>query len=129
MNIETKYNIGDYVYPIQKDFVPEYIMCNTCEGTGIIFTLNKVEKLICPKCYGRGGKQDYKFTEWITKDSLYSKIGLIISTVREGNNIENKYMIESTGIGSGTFWYEDDLFSNVREGDEECIKRNKNEKC
>lgn len=37
---------------------------------------------------------------------------------------ENKYMLESTGVGSGSVWREKDLFASEKEALEECVLRN-----
>ena len=51
MQINTKYNLNDILYPIWESSIDEKFDCEACAGTGIVTMLdNKVYK--CPNCRG-----------------------------------------------------------------------------
>lgn len=120
MKIETKYNIGDLVYPIRNQQNKVHVVCPMCLDKGNI-TVNNFTR-ICPECYGQ---RQYKWlpTQW---DVMYvdaSRIGKVKVEIFAETK-ETTYMIEATGIGSGSIWDEDTLFLTSEEAQEECDKRN-----
>lgn len=122
MKIKTNFNIGDYVYPVRRYQKQVYVKCKTCKGDGDVLIHNTSRRISCPDCYGKGGGHEYKTEEWHVIVEDFSKIGKIIVEII--NNKKTHYMIESTGIGSGTLWLEDDLFLDSQKAQLECTKRN-----
>ena len=51
MEITTKYNLGDIVYPIWKSDIYSYIPCEACAGKDTVILLDG-KSYICPNCNG-----------------------------------------------------------------------------
>jgi hypothetical protein len=121
MNIKTKYNLGQFVVTIMHCGSEKYVECKLCNATGRV--LINSEYRTCPDCYGRCGNKEWVSEEW--RIVQYSHIGKI-SIEKYGDKTKNRtyYMINSTGIGSGTCWYEKDVFLSNEEAQKECNKRN-----
>jgi hypothetical protein len=129
MTIKTKFNMGDKVFPIRERKPKIFTKCETCLGSRSITTKETSITLKCPACYGGGGSTDYGDPEWSISYESYSDIGKIEVTIRNDNNSEEvinkeRYMIQSTGIGSGTVWDSSNLFLTEKEAQSECDKRN-----
>ena len=140
MLIETKYNLGDIVYPIHKTCEQIWIPCKSCGETGII-TYNDGEQDKCPKCWGEKGRVEWQSTKWMLIDNYPKevknkaiergdhvwfppfKIGQV-RVEQEKNSKEVQYMCVETGVGSGTIWNEDQLFLSKEEAQLECDKKN-----
>ena len=88
---------------------------------------NSDKKATCPDCSGACGSATWKKDKWFLEARYTSTIGQI-QTETYGKRSEgvdgNKYMIEATGIGSGTAWKETDLFFTKEAARAECDKRN-----
>jgi len=123
MNIKTKYNLCDFVYPITKRTKKIFTTCGFCNGEGYIIGINK-EEHSCPMCHYAGGFYEMIGDIWVVYCERASKIGQI-QTVTQKNKKEVNYMIEATGIGSGTNWYECYLFLTEAEAQAECDRLNK----
>ena len=123
MNIKTKYNIGDIVVPISRGGYNKFIPCKTCSGIGIITVKETNKKITCPECYGRKGESKFSHTEYFVRKEYLGQIGNI-RTDNYPNDIKIQYMLDSSGIGSGILWNENDLFKTVNEAENECKKRN-----
>ena len=136
MNITTKFNLNQKVQLINRDRRTEFVKCAFCDGKKRI-TCNNITR-ICPECYGSGGKQKAFELEWQLQEEL--TVGLVraqvLSLKKDGifenrgsydpNNIEEKYeyMMYETGIGSGSAYYEENLFGTKEEAIKECKRRN-----
>ena len=128
MKITTKFNLGDAVYPIQRGGCSIFIPCKTCNGTGRITITESGENLLCPKCYGRKGSQEWQQLKWGIPFSAgtIGKIDLELyaEEYHEDHDDKTQYMLSITGVGSGTLWYENQLFLSHEEAQKECDKRN-----
>lgn len=119
MTLKTKFKMGESVFVIIYSSKQNTVLCDNCLG-------QKQQGWSCQKCFNRGS-----ITEWIDhKWCLYDeccpgKIGKITVELYHDNKQHNKYMLDETGIGSGTVWDEDQLFRSQREAELECEKRNK----
>lgn len=136
MEFKTKFNHRDKVYMITKYMTFKIEECETCNGLGKIAIKEKT--FTCPNCNGYSRKIPDKF-EWQINEKKCGEIGKIIVESYDKRYCKKyedydykelavKYMINSTGIGSGTLWDEEDLFLTEEEALEECEKRNKEEK-
>lgn len=133
MKIETKYAIGDKVAGIVRRYVSRIVKCQCCQNSGSV-TING-EQFTCPKC---GGKADHPINngeKWFV-DFYDSKVG----TVRFNQGLRHNcnynipddapveteitYMVEETGIGSGSVWDEHLLFPSREEAQAECNRLN-----
>ncbi len=126
MIIETKFNFGDEVYAITTDRVDIYKECPACSGRGY-FELDNGETSSCPKCDWRSGKirTGYKVRWKINYDMpgivQNIRLSLYISPKHESERV---YMLDKTGVGSGTLWKEENLFSTKEDAEIEINKRN-----
>ena len=122
MSIETRLNIGDKMFIIEKYSEEGFIPCDACNATGLI-NLNS-ERYNCPKCYGRKGEKEYLTKQWnvfthAEYGSKYEKVGKINIEI-EGKNMKVKYSPK----GMGNFYYEENVFKTREEAQSECDKRN-----
>lgn len=129
MEIKTKYNLGDKVYQIHSYSKEEFAKCPACEGRGHVY-VNEF-KFTCEKCYGHGGTAVYPPVKWHVSNEV-GKIGKIEATLYANKYLddwqrknETRYMLDITGVGSGTCYYEDNLYSTEDEAIAECDRRNK----
>jgi hypothetical protein len=137
MNIKTKYNINDTVYLIMSKQVQVSDKCDGCEGNRVL-VLKNGDACHCPKCYGRGFISRIEPTKWQIHQTL--TIGLVRATVQNlkktgmydnygeheegGDKTSVEYMAYETGIGSGSIWYEEDLFDSSEAAQAACDARN-----
>jgi len=131
MNITTKFNLGQTVYPIISLNAYRFQNCKYCDGIGEIPL--KGENISCPKCYGRKGEQVYldNAKVWIVDTVHYGIIGKIDIELYAEQYLKNhentfRYMLSSTGVGSGTLHDESRLFENKELAQMECDILNKN---
>ncbi len=126
MNFKTKFSIDDFVYPISQGRFGKFVTCKICDGKKRI-TINNIEKtsMLCPGCYGEGGENKWFPDDWRVEIESASKVGRINIEQHKQREQKTTYMIEETGIGSGTIWHEDRLFLSKEEAETECKKRNK----
>ena len=127
MQITTKFNLGQTVYPIRSCPKQVVTTCSTCGGSGRVTIVNKGYK--CPECYGTGTKTHTEPQKWQVVDTAISKIGSVSVELytkyhQKINENQIRYMLEATGVGGGTLWNEDDLFATLEEAQAECDRRN-----
>lgn len=137
MNITTKYSLGETVFAIRRDFVSRIVKCKACENTGSI----KIdgESFECPKCKGASKHHQSAGLKTFVYES--GKIGQVRFETTDGAykeqrrnydlelgveppETEIKYMIDCTGIGSGTLWDEEDLFPSREDAQAFCDAKN-----
>ena len=131
MEFNTKYNHGDTVWVITKHMTYKMEDCPTCNNLGRVEINGK--KFSCPNCGGYS-KQVADEERW----ELYTyvqcgKIGRITiesydkKYCKKNDHLPLKvtYMLDTTGVGSGTLWDEKDLFISEEDALLECDKRNK----
>lgn len=132
MEIKTKFDLGQRVYIIHKSGQLIKVICPACSGTGdiTIDNMGKTFEFICPNCQGSTIVESWFDANWqVAYEKV--KIGKVqVELYREtfinkgiGKN-RVTYMVDETGIGSGSFWNEDEVFGTYEEALEECRKRN-----
>jgi hypothetical protein len=125
-NISTKFNLDDFVWGISSYSKEIKNVCTACNGNRKIL-LDSIY-YTCPKCYGSGQIIEYEPKKWNVCSEFCGRIGNIkTETYDNGYDHENeiRYMLSSTGVGSGTLWHEEDLFLTQKEAQEECDRRNR----
>ena len=129
MKINTKYNFGDFVYPIRMGGYEKFINCELCDGIGKLTIENK-KTITCPDCYGRCGNKEYIHDKYYVSHDSFGAVGSIRTELYDNKYTDKKseitYMLDSTGVGSGTLWKEGELFKTSDEAQAECDKRNNN---
>jgi DnaJ-class molecular chaperone len=129
MKIETKFNLGDVVYGISKRTQQVKHTCGACNGLGKVELNGK--SFTCPECWGRGHTETTEPMAWrIDTDLFPSKVGRVQATEYAKKYLKNHdrgttYMVESTGIGSGSIWREESLFSSLEEAQAACDAQNR----
>jgi len=128
MNIITRFDLGQHVFPIFQRAEEVTEPCPECDGTGRL-ALVKGGTTRCTSFECRNGRV---FREvrmpWAIASRDASDIGNIqVSLYSAFNSLrddERRYMLDSTGVGSGRLWDESDLFATAEEAQAECDKRN-----
>jgi len=142
MNLNSKLNMNQKVWNIEKKKESYWEECVLCDAKGRIDIPEKNRCILCSDCDGRKGKTIWKNNLIWEVDNCLT-IGLIrveISNITPtgrfanmGEYIEGKnilkviYMAYETGIGSGHILKEENLFPSLEEARDECERRN-NEK-
>jgi len=139
MLIKTKYSNGDTVYLISKRFEQIITDCGFCNGTGRI-TGADGQTDTCPKCYGRRIIISSRPMKWLYDKRLTIgrvEVKIVDSQGLDGETTfdnykaqqsrEEKYMAIETGIGTGSVWSVENLFSTQEEAQAECDERNKDQ--
>jgi hypothetical protein len=128
--LTTAFDLGDAVYAISRSSNPIDIPCKTCNGKRNVVINNS--EFICPDCYGHGTKKEWLPTQWrIQEDispAIVGQINLELTHEIYEGKIEIRYMISSTGVGSGSLWPEEQLFSTWRRAQDACRVLNEEEK-
>ena len=123
MKIETKFDLGQYVYVIWQRRGKAFEPCPYCQETGRLET--PAGSVLCPKCSGQKGKVIFTPEKWEVTDS--GTIGNVRAERYDPScdiDDETSYMLDTTGIGSGALWPEDRLFATREEAEAECARRN-----
>ena len=113
MILESKYNIGDPVYRGDYNIKANYIKCDICDGDGLLRIVVKNEPMIvnCGSCGGKGNHLNGRTFDVNTR-KLH--IGSIRYDSYNGNPnnkpVHFSYMCGETGVGTGSVFYEDELF-------------------
>ena len=121
-----KYKIGQEVYVVSSthDSKRVHRQCDVCNSTGKVKIQGSDEKYICPYCHGLMDTEHYGYKYVIAYYG--AKIGKIVTEEYAKKYKKHKsritYMLEETGVGSGTIWNENRLFSTEDEAKEFCEK-------
>lgn len=130
MKFNTKFNLGDLVYYVYSFSKSITFYCPTCNGEGQITV--KEKQYTCPECYGHKTKTNQESQKFqIAGAGKIGRIEIIQYSERYLNENGNcnyiRYMLDSTGVGSGTCHNESCLFSTQEEAQAACNVLNKNE--
>lgn len=104
----SEYGIGDTVFNTRFWGTSNKVTCELCKGKKNVEVVGSPLKASCPSCRSQGytwGKQNIS---WYAIQSL--TIGLV-NIVAGPKKPKVSYMAEETGVGSGTIYYEDQLYS------------------
>ena len=114
MEIQTKYNLGDTVYYLERRYVKE--QCAICKGVKKINVTNGMNNwnIKCPDCSGKGKQSQiirYVVTSGIIKEVI----------AKRGNYALTKYHLEN-----GIHKQETALFAELKDAEEKCCVLNAN---
>jgi DnaJ-class molecular chaperone len=138
MEIKTKFSNGDKVYTLSRQYIQQTITCPCCEGEGKLIGKNN-HAYTCPECCGRtvvysGHKNSWSVVGPYTIGQVRVEITGESEGACPGGIFDNygsqkyeyieQYMLEETGIKSGTLHYVDLLYATFEEAQEACDKRN-----
>ena len=125
--LKPKFKIGQKVYAVisKSDTRQKHIECEVCNSTGYVKVEGREENFICPVCHGRTETEHYGYKYIITLNkATIGKIDIQEYAPKYENRhkSEIRYMLEETGVGSGTVWNEERLFATEEEANEFCEK-------
>jgi len=127
MIINTKYNLGDMVYQVmtRTEHIKVATNCPVCKDSGFVEMMGN--EYICPACNGNTYHIDYGDIEYYTNGNSgrIGKVDVDIYDREYKDHDDYEYMLDATGIGSGTIYKEENLFLSKKEAQEECDVRNK----
>lgn len=128
MEIKSKFNLGDSVYRIDRYSERVYKKCPICDGVG--YAMVGEHRFTCTECNGCGGEYEYDPPVYHVNNEI-GIIGRVQVTIygkewveRDMQECEITYMLDVTGVGSGTLHPEDQLFLTKEEAQAECDIRN-----
>ncbi len=122
---QPKFDLGQYVYAIACNRVGKYVNCTTCVGKKYILINN--ESFTCPKCRGSGSYHNgEEVRHMLAANGFIGKISIEAYDQKYDRPNTIRYQLDSTGVGSGTLWDEENLFSSKSKAMEEIFIRNKN---
>lgn len=129
MIIETKYNLGDYLFPITRGMTEIAVVCGFCAGRGTITGADGLSRP-CPDCYGSRTKTISSLEQWVVGD-MYRVRRIEANRASDDMNAEtsdhwpDRYMrIIYMAGGSGTMWEESRLFPSKEQAQAECDRLN-----
>lgn len=125
MIIETKFSLRDIVYGIVRVPTSEPVTCPKCNGSKRLALKDLPETVQCFNCRGKGTVGEYAGHKWLISNHTPSKIGSVQANFTIGKDPEIRYMLDRTGVGSGTLWKEKDLFKTEEKARIICDERNK----
>lgn len=129
MILTSKYELGQHVFSIYRTHVKlPPVPCTACEGSGRCEL--RGESFACPKCEGKKQTQATGFG-WVIGDS--GTIGQVEATARANpesfydgeeprDGVLYRYMFSTNG--SGTVFWESQLYPSRKDAQAECDRRN-----
>lgn len=125
MEIRTKFNLGDDVFPIRKDQRREYAVCPECDGIGSA-TTTKGKQVACPGHCGWGAPFGKIVTEY--KEHWIVDVCFVVKKISSETFSADLAMSrpEITYMAGASGWVvpEDQCFATHEEARAECEKRN-----
>lgn len=122
--LQAKYRVGQKVYAVsnRSDSRQIHVNCDVCNFTGKVKVEGREEKYECPVCHGKTKTEHYGYKYVI---SFYkATIGKVrieeYAKKYRKEKSEVTYMLEETGVGSGSIWREDRLFPTEKEANDFC---------
>jgi hypothetical protein len=125
MIITTKFDLGQTVWALWNTRAERLVNCECCGNTGKVNITGK--DYVCPQCHGAGQHKVYDGDRWYVQTS--GRVGKVEPELYEHEDESShknrvNYMLDSTGVGSGTVWREDNLAASHDEAKAECDRRN-----
>lgn len=119
MNITTKYSIGDTVWYVRDDLCEKVITCETCNDSKEVKIKGDMFK--CPNCVTSRNNNRWKRRHFVDGSSTVGSVRFELTRHKyEPPEEKREYMLEATGVGSGTLWKEDLLFPSREEAQAYC---------
>ena len=123
--LTPKYKLNQKVWAVTSHYNThiEHEKCDLCNSTGVV-EING-DSYECPKCNGRTKTVNDGFKYLISTSGKIGKIN-IEEYAKKYRTEKSRitYMLDSTGVGSGTIWYETRLFPTEQAAKEFCETRN-----
>lgn len=121
-----KFSLGQEVIAISRALMYRADPCRTCKGTKAIDVCG--ERFRCPKCEGTGNEKTGEYNWYVSCTGRVGQVRITHTAASPGRDeagsIVVEYMIDATGVGSGTIWSECNLFVDRSAAGEEIAFRN-----
>lgn len=125
MEITTKFNLNDIVYPIEiceNSYI--YGICPSCSGSGVVTIKSgvnqSIKQLSCSNCVGVGEIKKEKWVNYIGKERIVKEIVIKSSAIIGTTSI--RYLLN---FSHSDLYREEDIFTSSEEAQKECDRRNK----
>jgi len=126
MKFESKFSCGDKVFRYERRNKDKRENCPKCGGKGKLICCDESEQW-CYYCHSSGHIVLKRWYEYFVCDNLLT-IGQIRFQYTDccgEKNTKEEYMCIETGVGSGTIYSVDRLFTTKEEAQLECDRLNK----
>lgn len=119
--IETKFSVGDVVYHAQTTTETRMHPCPDCLGTKAWRAVSPAGgefSVECPRCgggYQSNRALNLKYSVYVPAPRRLTIGSVRVNTAHDDYDGGNSYMCLETGVGSGSVYREDDLFTSEEE--------------
>lgn len=124
--LKPKFEIGQKVFAVTSKYDSEIVHaeCDVCNSTGKVKISGRDEEYICPICHGRMEEKHYGFKYIIAyRNATIGKVQTEEYSKRyRSYQSRITYMLQETGVGSGSIWKEERLFATEEEAIDFCNK-------
>lgn len=125
--LRAKFKNGQKVFAVMhtSNMRERHVNCDVCDSTGYVKVEGKSGKFICPSCHGRTVTEGYEYKYKISYyEATIGKVEIQEYAKKYKNQYKSevRYMLEETGVGSGTIWREERLFATEEEARDFCEK-------
>lgn len=125
--LQAKYNVGQKVYAVsnRSDSRQIHVKCDVCNSTGKVKVEGREEEYECPVCHDRTETEHYGYKYVISyHNATIGKVNIEEYSPKYADKFQSRvmYMLEETGVGSGSLWREDRLFATEDEANDFCEK-------
>lgn len=108
---DTEFDLGQQVWPIQYHCTQEVVPCGFCAGEEVL-TGRDGSRQHCPRCVD-GTMIHYTEERWHVGDAMtVGRVVVELTDEDHGCTREVTYMCVETGVGRGTVWGENSLFTS-----------------
>lgn len=115
---KTKLSVGDTAYRVSLSQKRYTKTCPLCAGNGRVKIAASDRTVSCPECH---------WGKVTVSDPLSHVVGIdVVGQVAiedRAGNVKITYMLESTGVGSGSVWSDADVFAVQSDALAEALRR------
>lgn len=123
MEFRTKFDNGQRVWVVLKTEHYQIIRCVTCSSTGKVSIGG--DEFICPGCNGRSSRRNYAGSKYYISDTgTIGKVSVEDQMLGYDPKFRITYMIDTTGVGSGTVYEQSQIFASEEEAKSYCDRMN-----
>ena len=125
--LKPKFKVGQRVFAVSRDYDSKrvHVECDVCNSTGRVEINGRDGEYVCPVCQGKTETKNYGYKYFIAYyDAIIGKVSIeeYAKQYLDRNKSSITYMLDKTGVGSGSIWKEERLFATEDEAREFCEK-------
>lgn len=124
--LKPKFEIGQKVFAVTNTYDSEevHVECDVCNSTGKVKINGRNEEYDCPICHGEIVEKHHGFKYIIAYcNATIGKVQTEEYAKRYRSYQSHiTYMLQETGVGSGSIWREERLFATEEEAIDFCNK-------